>query len=243
MQDNNNGKPSSGEDGPLNLSQFEKKIKIYFKDKELLKLAFTHKSYTAKNKNIQNNQRLEYLGDAVLEMAISEYLYKKYPQSQEGELTEFRAMLVNVDVISMVAKELNLQKYLLFSESQRRALWKPSKYLLADTFEAFLGALHLDRGCHVALAFALKCISPHVDPILSRKNVWDPKGVLAQKTREYYKEIPTYHLIKEAGPDNNKFFEIEVRFGEIIGKRGQGKSKKQAEKQAAERTLTDKNWL
>jgi ribonuclease-3 len=229
----------------IDFSEFEKKTKIVFKDKNLLKQAFIHRSYINENPSIglSHNERLEYLGDAVLELVVTDYLYKKYPNNTEGELTAFRSALVNAVIISEVAADAGMNEYLLLSKGEAKDKGKARQYILANTFEAVVGAIYLDQGYEIANKFITKVLLPHTEEIVSKKLWRDAKSLVQEKAQEFVGYTPAYKVLSESGPDHDKHFTIGIYFGGDLIAEGKGKSKQEAEQKAAEAALKIKNWL
>jgi len=227
-----------------NFSLFEKKIGINFKDKELLKQAFTHRSYlNEKGTNgMSHNERLEFLGDAVLELVVTEYLYKKFPGKPEGELTSLRASLVNSEALAKLARALQMNDFLLLSKGEKKDTGKARQYILANAFEALVGAIYLDGGYKIVESFIEKNAFKDLSEIL-KNNLWrDNKSFFQEKAQEIASITPRYQVLKEWGPDHNKHFEVGVFLGnELIGN-GEGMSKQEAEQNAALSGLKIKNW-
>lgn len=229
----------------IDFSLFEKKIEISFKDKELLKQAFTHRSYLNERgvSGMSHNERLEFLGDAVLELVVTEYLYKKFSEKPEGELTSLRAALVNSEALAKLARVLGMNDFLLLSKGEKKDTGKARQYILANAFEALVGAVYLDQGYARAESFIKKNAFKDLTEIL-KNNLWrDNKSFFQEKAQEITGITPRYQVLKEWGPDHNKHFEIGVFLGsELIG-RGEGMSKQEAEQNAASNALKIKNWF
>lgn len=228
----------------MEFSDFEKKINFVFKNKTLLRQAFTHRSYLNENPNsgLAHNERLEFLGDAVLELVITEFLYKKYPTKTEGELTSFRAALVNATSLAALAMELGMNDYLLLSRGEAKDTGRARQYILANAFEALLGALYLDQDYAVALDFVKKYLFPKVDEIVE-KSLWvDPKSRFQEKSQEFEGITPAYRVLAEEGPDHDKIFTVGVYLGSKIISKGKGHSKQEAEQDAAKNGLEAKDW-
>src|SRR3989338_4858263 len=155
----------------IDFSELERQLKITFKNKALLEQAFIHRSYINENprSGLEHNERLEFFGDAVLELAVTDYLYKKYPESPEGELTAYRSSLVNAVLISEVTKELGFNEFLLLSKGEAKDIGKARQYILANTYEAFLGALYLDQGYVISEKFVLDTLVVRLDDIVKNK--------------------------------------------------------------------------
>ena len=228
----------------VDFSLFEKKIKIYFKDKNLLKQAFVHRSYINENPKmgLSHNERLEFLGDAVLEILVTEYLYKKYPNQTEGELTAYRSALVNATILSEVASNLGMNNFLLLSKGEAKDTGKARQYILANTFESFIGALYLDQGYEKSKEFIKKMLIGYLDEIISKKLWRDAKSYVQEKAQEEFGITPSYKVMKEFGPDHDKQFTVSIFFGDNIVASGIGKSKQEAEQKAAEKALEEKRW-
>lgn len=223
---------------------FEKSIGTSFINKELLTQAFTHRSYLNENQSfkLSHNERLEFLGDAVLELVVTEYLYKKYPTKTEGELTSYRAALVNTVSISDAARELNMGDYLLLSKGEAKDTGRARQSILANTFEAVLGAIYLDKGYNEARDFVSVNLIPKIEKIV-QKNLWrDSKSLFQEKAQEHDGITPAYQLISEVGPDHDKQFTVGVFIGSNKVAEGVGHSKQEAEQDAAEKGLEAKKW-
>ena len=229
----------------VQFSDFEKKIKVTFKDKVLLKQAFTHRSYINENgaTSASHNERLEFLGDAVLELIVTDFLYKKYPQYTEGELTALRSALVNAIIISEVASNLGMNDYLLLSKGEAKDYGKARVYILANTYEALIGALYLDQSYGVVDKFVTKTLLPQTEEIVNKKLWRDAKSLVQEKAQEFVSFTPAYKVLHEIGPDHDKHFTVGIYFGPNLIAEGKGKSKQEAEQSAALAALKVKNWL
>ncbi len=228
----------------INFSKFEETAFVAFKDKNLLKQAFTHRSYINENKNtrMEHNERLEFLGDAVLELVVTDFLYKKYPTKPEGELTTYRSALVNAITLAEVAATLSMNDYLLLSKGEAKDTGRARQYILANTFEAVVGALYLDQGYDAAKVFIEKNIFVFADQMIARGNLVDAKSMFQEKAQEKTGITPSYKLVKELGPDHDKSFTVGVLIGKDQIAIGEGKSKQEAEQNAALRALEAKGW-
>lgn len=225
-------------------SEFEKKIDVTFSNKELLKLAFTHRSYVNEHRGevSEHNERLEFLGDAVLELVTTEFLYEKYPGEPEGVLTAYRAALVNTVTISQVAAELDANDFLLLSKGEAKDTGRARQYILANTFEAIVGAIYLDQGYDEAQRFIHTHLLPLTEEVV-RQRLWqDSKSHFQEQAQEHVSVTPTYTLIKEEGPDHDKHFTVGVYLRDDKIAEGTGKSKQEAEQSAAENGLKVKGW-
>ncbi len=228
----------------MDFLEFEKKAGINFKNKELLKQAFTHRSYLneVRNFKIQHNERLEFLGDAVLELAVTEYLFNRFPEKTEGELTSYRAALVNALTCAKVAIELGVNNFLLLSKGEAKDVGRARQYILANTLEAIIGAIYLDQGYEFAKKFILEHVTPLTDEILQTKSWIDAKSRFQERAQEITGTTPSYKVIKEVGPDHDKHFTSAVFLGEEKIAEGQGVSKQEAEQEAAASALEEKGW-
>ena len=232
------------EDKEKDFLQFEKKIGIDFHNKKLLKESFTHRSYINENRNCEwfHNERLEFLGDAVLELVVTDYLFYKYPESNEGDLTSYRAALVNTQSISEGALLWDMNDYLLLSKGEAKDIGKARHYILADAFEAVIGAIYLDQGYEIAQDFIAKSLFHKTDEIV-KKELWkDAKSRLQEKAQEIVEITPSYSILTEAGPDHDKQFTVGVFIGEEKVAEGVGMSKQEAEQKAARKALEIKGW-
>ena len=229
----------------IQFSDFEKKIKISFKDKNLLKQSFTHRSYINENPGISiaHNERLEFLGDAVLELIVTDFLYKEYPQYTEGELTALRSALVNAIIISEVASDIGMNDYLLLSKGEEKDKGKARQYILANTYEAFIGAMYLEQGYNVVDKFVAETLLPKTEEIVNKKLWRDAKSLVQEKAQEFVSVTPAYKVLSQTGPDHDKYFTVGVYFGPNLIAEGKGKSKQEAEQSAATAALKVKNWL
>jgi ribonuclease-3 len=225
-------------------SKLEKKLGIFFENKNLLIEAFCHRSYLNEHPEFpsRHNERLEFLGDAVLELIVTDYLFRNYPRKTEGELTSWRAALVNSKKLAEVAKELGFNDFLLLSKGEEKETGKGRMYILANTFEAFVGALYLDSGLEVCKNFIEKNLIKYLPEIIEKKLYKDPKSRLQEETQERLKITPSYKVLEEFGPDHAKHFVVGVFFGENLVAKGEGSSKQEAEEEAAKKALETKNW-
>lgn len=223
----------------MNLSQLEKKIKIKFKNLNLLKEAVTHRSYLNENPNwpVPNNERLEFLGDAVLELIVTEYLFSCFPKYAEGQLTSLRAALVNYQILSQVAKNNSLENYILLSKGEAKDTARAKEVILADTFEALIGAIYLDQGYEETKDFIKRSVLSNLKEVIEQNLYSDPKSRLQEIVQEQLRVTPTYKVLKEFGPDHQKTFLIGVFYNEKLIAEGEGLSKQEAECQAAEKAL------
>lgn len=217
---------------------FQKMMGIYFDDEKLLRQAFTHSSYVNEHrrKPHEDNERLEFLGDAVLELTVSQFLYKKYPLMSEGELTKLRAAVVCEPALVEFANELKFSKYILLGKGEEHTGGRERPALLADVFEAFIGALFLDKGFDEAIRFLEKVVFPKIDAG-AFSHVMDFKSQLQELVQRDGTGVLEYTILQETGPAHNREFVSRVSLnGEELGI-GSGKSKKEAEQHAAEQAL------
>lgn len=230
-------------------SILEKKLGVKFKNKDLLKQAFTHRSYLNENPGfpgrtgkLEHNERLEFLGDAVAELIVTEYLYKEFPEKAEGDLTNWRAALVNAKMLTSVAEDLGFNDFLLLSKGEAKELGKARAYILANAFEAFLGALYLDSGFKPCEEFIRKNLLKNLAGIIKDGSYKDAKSKFQEESQERVSVTPSYKVIKETGPDHEKHFIVGVYLGDELIAEGRGTSKREAEEAAAEAALGIKNW-
>lgn len=222
----------------------EKKLGTKFKNKDLLKQAFTHRSYLNENPDskLEHNERLEFLGDAVMELIVTEYLFKEYPEKAEGDLTNWRASLVNAKMLTSVAEELEFNDYLLLSRGEAKEGGKARAYILANAFEAFLGALYLDLGYKACDEFIKKYLLGKLADIIQEGSYKDAKSKFQEEAQERTAITPNYEVIKESGPDHNKKFVVGVYLDKELVAEGEGSSKQEAEESAAKLALEVKKW-
>lgn len=229
----------------IDFSGFEKKTNIFFKNKTLLEQAFIHRSYINENSGskLSHNERLEFLGDAVLELVVTDHLYKEYPNNDEGDLTAYRSSLVNANIIGEVALMLGMNEYLLLSKGEAKDVGKARSYILANTYEAYVGALYLDLGYDAASKFISDTLFGKLKMIVEKKLWRDSKSLVQEKSQEYLNVTPSYKVVGESGPDHDKSFTVGIFFGEEKIATGKGKSKQEAEQEAARNALEIKDWL
>ena len=181
----------------IQFSDFEKKTKIVFKNKDLLKQAFIHRSYINENTgtSLSHNERLEFLGDAVLELIVTDFLYKKYPNYTEGELTALRSALVNAVIISEIALEIGMNDYLLLSKGEAKDNGKARQYILANTYEAYVGAIYLDQEYNAVNKFVSESLLPKTEEIVNKKLWRDAKSLVQEKAQEFVNFTPAYRVL------------------------------------------------
>lgn len=218
------------------LAELEKKLGISFLNKHLLNQSLTHSSY-AHEKKVPDNERLEFLGDAVIKIAISEYLYHKFPDRPEGDLTKFRATVISDETLARVANHVHLGEFLLLSENEKRTGGARRKSNVANVFEALTGAIYLDAGLGKARDFLLEFLRGEIDNVSREGFIIDYKSALQEYTQKKKWVLPQYKVLKEIGPRHQKMFVVGVRIkGAILGE-GQGLNKKEAEQKAAEAAM------
>ncbi len=223
--------------------ELEKAVGLTFKDKSLLDLAFVHRSYMNESGDKkQHNERLEYLGDAVLELAVTDYLYYKYPDHPEGDLTNWRSALVKGKNLAKVAKKLGLGDYLYLSRGEELSGGREKAYILANTVEALIGAVYLDGGFEIARKFIMKHIVVMLEEIISQGLDVDPKSRVQELAQEKLNVTPRYELLSETGPDHDKKFIMGIYFDAKLIADGMGPSKQDAEQAAAANALKAKKW-
>jgi ribonuclease-3 len=228
----------------MTFEKFEKSAGVVFKDKGLLKQAFTHRSYINENRGtaLEHNERLEFLGDAVLELVITDYLFTRLKNSNEGELTALRSALVNAETCARVAQTLGANDFLLLSKGESKDTGRARQYILANTLEAVIGAIYLDQGYDTAKNFILTHVAPLIEDIL-KSGVWiDAKSLFQEKAQERIGLTPTYKTVRESGPDHDKQFVMRVYLGDELYGEGEGKSKQDAEQEAARQALHLRGW-
>ncbi len=226
------------------ITQLEKIIGFKFDNRDLLTQAIVHRSYLNEHPDfkLDHNERLEFLGDAVLELAVTEYLYQNF-QNPEGELTNWRASLVNGDSLADVGKGLGIEEFILMSRGESRD--KNSKarmYILANAMEAIIGAIYLEHGFAAAQKFISKNIIVKLDDILKKKLYIDPKSNFQEKAQEKAGITPNYKVISSHGPDHAKIFKVGVYLDKELVATGEGSSKQEAQIQAAQNALEKKKW-
>jgi len=229
----------------MDIEQLEKKINVVFNNKDLLLQAMTHRSYLNENRGekLGHNERLEFLGDAVLELATTDFLYRKYPNKTEGDLTAYRSALVNTQTLSETSTKLNINENLLLSKGESKDTGRARQYILADAFEAITGAIYLDQGYDAAEKFVADNIFHLLDEIIEKGTWIDGKSMFQEKAQEHSSMTPEYKSISEEGPDHNKQFTVGVFIGKEKVAEGKGKSKQEAEQEAARKGLKAKGWL
>jgi ribonuclease-3 len=223
---------------------FAERIGVPFQDITLLREAFTHRSYLNEHRGIawRHNERLEFLGDAVLELVITDYLFKRYPDEPEGMLTAYRSALVNTNSISEAATEWGMNDHLLLSRGEAKDTGRARQYILANVFEATIGAVYLDGGYDAARGFIERSLFGRLDNIVEKRLWQDAKSRFQEASQERVGITPHYVVEKESGPDHDKRFVIGVYVGDELVAKGEGRSKQDAEQAAAQAALERKAW-
>lgn len=229
---------------PKSISQLEKTLDIKFKNKDLLLEAVVHRSYINEHRGfkLDHNERLEFLGDAVLELIVTEYLFKKYP-NPEGDLTNWRASLVNSVSLTEVSKRIDLEKYMLLSKGEAQDKSKKARdSILANAVEAIIGAIYLDQGIRASTKFINRFFISKLDYILENKLFEDPKSTFQEMAQDKTGITPHYKVLSETGPDHNRHFKIGVLLKKETIAIGEGSSKQEAQVAAAQKALEKKGW-
>lgn len=229
---------------PKDFTAFERTIGVAFSDHALLRQAFTHRSYLNEHRGESggHNERLEFLGDAVLELVATRFLYEQYPDKPEGELTAYRAALVNAVTCAQIASEIGMNDFLLLSRGEAKDTGRARNILLANAFEALVGAIYLDQGYDAAKQFISERLFPKLGDIIKQRLWQDAKSSLQEKAQEFEGATPVYKVIGETGPDHDKHFIVGVFVRDAELGRGEGKSKQEAEQAAAREALAKKGW-
>lgn len=229
-----------------NFEALAKHIGVAFDDISILRTACTHRSYLNENRGsgLEHNERLEFFGDAVLELIVTSFLFRKFPKKAEGELTAYRSAIVNTISLTRVAEHLGLNEYILLSKGEAKDTGRARSIILANAVEAIIGAIYLDQGYNSAANF----VSTHIlhiidiDEIITKKLWMDAKSRFKEKAQEKTSLTPSYKTLKEVGPDHDKQFTLGVFLGDVQVAIGSGPSKQEAEQKAAEKALENKGW-
>lgn len=228
----------------MTLKEFEESIGVVFKDEALLKQAFIHRSFINENprSGLVHNERLEFLGDAVLELVVTDFLYLTYPNHSEGDLTAYRSALVNAVTLGEVADKLLFNDMMLLSKGEAKDVSRARSSILADAYEALVGAMYLDQGYDVAKDFIKRTVLIKTEEIIKNGLYKDAKSTVQEKAQELLSVTPSYRVLGEEGPDHDKRFTVGIYFGEQKVTEGEGKSKQEAETMAAKKALEEKGW-
>lgn len=223
--------------------KLEKKINVKFDNLDLLRQSVVHRSYLNEHPSFElgHNERLEFLGDAVLELVVTEHLYNNY-ENPEGELTNWRASLVNSKMLAKMASQVGIEDYLYLSRGESKDTGKARQYILANAFEALIGAIYMDQGWDGAKQFIEENMLPELPHILKYELYLDPKSKFQEASQDKLGSTPTYKVLKESGPDHSKEFEVGVFVGSEQIAKGKGSSKQEAQEHAAEKALKKKKW-
>lgn len=225
----------------MDSEKLEKSIGYKFKKEKLLNEALTHRSYLNENPGwrFSHNERLEFLGDAVLELVATEILFSKYPNYDEGKLTSFRAALVNYQMLADVSKNISLENFLLLSKGESKDVGRARDVILANALESLIGAIYLDGGYDKAKAFIEKFVIVKLESVVEQGLYKDAKSEFQEKTQAKLKFTPVYKVLSEEGPDHKKIFTVGVYLADKLAAVGQGMSKQDAEVDAAKRALQE----
>jgi ribonuclease-3 len=227
----------------IDVSKLEENIGVVFNNKDLLLQALTHRSYINENPkwHLDHNERLEFLGDAVLELVVTEYLYKTYP-NPEGEMTNWRASLVNANMLAKLSAEFELNSFILLSRGEAKDTGRARQYILANAYEAVIGAIYLDSGYDVTAGFISRYVLKELSGIIENKTYRDAKSLFQEKAQEMVGITPTYDVLEEWGPDHARNFKVGVFIEKDMVGQGEGPSKQEAQQVAAEDALKKKGW-
>jgi len=223
---------------------FEQNLKLSFNDKNLLRQAFVHRSYINEQRgtDLEHNERLEFLGDAVLELVATRFLFDRFPDTDEGRLTAYRSALVRTESISAAARAMGMNDLLMLSKGESKDEGKARDYILANTFEAFVGAVYLDQGFDEAQRIIAENLLTNIDEIIEGGSWRDAKSYVQEKAQEVYSETPSYELVSAEGPDHNKHFVMAIFFGDRKVAEGSGNSKQSAQQDAAQKAIALEGW-
>lgn len=229
----------------MTLDEFKKQVKVSFKNDALLEQAFIHRSFINENprSGLEHNERLEFLGDAILELVVTEYLYSVYPNHSEGDLTAYRSALVNAVTLGQVADHLGFNAMMKLSKGEAKDVSRARSSILADAYEAFIGALYLDQGYDAAKQFISRTVLVRTEDIIKQGLHKDAKSYIQEKAQETRSVTPNYKVLGEEGPDHDKRFRVGIYFGDELIAEGEGKSKQEAETSAAKSALQVQGWM
>jgi ribonuclease-3 len=227
-----------------NISALETILKVVFRDKTLLLTAITHRSYLNEHREAtwEHNERLEFLGDAVLELVVTDFLFAEYPDKPEGDLTAIRAALVNTVSLASASEKLGVNQYLLMSKGESKDEGRARQYILANVFESCVGAMYLDQGYDTARDFIAQRLFGNTEEIIKKRLWQDAKSRFQELAQEHASVTPTYELLSQAGPDHDRVFTVGVFLRKEQVAQGQGRSKQEAEQQAAQAAVDAKGW-
>lgn len=224
------------------LLELMERINICFSKDELLIKALTHKSYAneKRKEELKDNERLEFLGDSVLDLVVSEYIFNKYPNHPEGELAKIRSVVVSTTMLAEKAREISLGEHILLGKGEEQSGGRTRDSILADTFEAVVGSIYLDQGFNQARTFILDLLIPNINDVEMGDHIQDYKTLLQELIQKETNRRPLYEVINEEGPDHKKVFTVHVKIENRILGIGKGNSKKEAEQQAAQNAIEEK---
>jgi len=239
-----NTENSAQADNGVDFLKLESIIGISFRDKTHLLTSITHRSYLNEHREAtqDHNERYEFLGDAILELAVTDFLFRKYPKKPEGDLTAIRAALVNTNSLADASTRLGINDFLLLSRGEARDTGRARQYILANAFEAVIGALYLDQGYEVARDFVGSHLFLRTDEIVAKRLWQDAKSRFQEIAQERTSATPSYETLRQEGPDHDRTFTVGVFIGEKKVAEGQGRAKQEAEQAAAEKALEIKGW-
>ncbi len=228
----------------MDLAALEARISTTFKNPALLEQALVHRSYLNENPDypLSHNERLEFLGDAVLELIVTEILYETYPEKPEGELTSLRAALVNSKMLAEIADEVGLNTFLRLSRGEAKDTGRARQFILANALEALIGAIYLDQGYNGTALFVKANLMPKLTTVVAEKLYQDPKSKFQEEAQDRVGITPTYQVLAERGPDHDKHFTVGVFLGTELVAKGEGPSKQAAQEAAARNGLQAKSW-
>jgi len=228
----------------VELDAFERTIGVSFRNRDLLEQSLVHRSYLNENPTYRlgHNERLEFLGDAVLELAVTEALFRRFPEKPEGELTSLRAALVNAKMLAAVAEDTGLNTHLLLSRGEAKDVGRARQFILANAFEALIGAIYLDQGYGASAAFVERLLMPRLETVLAAKLYEDPKSRFQEEAQERVGITPTYEVLRESGPDHAKHFVVGIYLQHKLVAEGEGPSKQSAQEAAARQALERRGW-
>ncbi len=221
----------------------EEALGIQFQDPTLLQMALTHRSYIYETSGdgLNSNERLEFLGDSILAFISADYLYRSYPDLNEGELSDLRAALVRGETLANFAQDIKLGNFLLMGKGEQSS--GGSQRLLASAFEAVLGAVYLDQGLEAVQRFLMPWLEPLASRIVSKRLFKDPKSLFQELAQAQDSITPSYRLVHQEGPSHNREFTVEVLLGEKVAGKGKGRNKQAAEQEAARAALHSRGWI
>lgn len=228
----------------MDIAGLESKLGVTFQNRDLLEQALVHRSYLNENPSfrLSHNERLEFLGDAALELAVTEALYRVYPDKPEGELTSLRAALVNSKMLADIGEAAGLNGFLRLSRGESKDTGRARHIILANAFEAVIGAIYLDRGYAAAEEFVRRTVMARLEEVISRKLYSDPKSLFQEQAQELAGITPSYEVLHESGPDHEKHFVVGAYIGPQLIAKGEGPSKQSAQEAAARNALAAKQW-